>query len=352
MISPFQKYLGTELVPELLAIIPPGVQLSAGSTVDPKHLGKVPGNYNPVTEKWSGRSDWLKGFATEAMIHEWSKYPDPNIGIRTKYFPVVDFDIELDRLVRDLLPIAEKHLGPAPLRGRDGSPRVMLIYRLAQGAEPIRTLCLKFTLPETGSTQHAIEILGNGRSVVLEGQHPKGGHYKWRNGIGPIGYGPESLTSVTIEKLRAFAAALKEKLAAIGATIVSGNSGAVGSSMSDSQRREIGDPALKAMSLDTLKKALELIPCEKIYERGEWFKLVVAAKAGCGGNEEFYEDVVLPWCLRYEKNTKDYVRKTWDSIKDAQLGADRIYGVAREYEPSFNDDILEMFAASPQEDAE
>jgi hypothetical protein len=351
MISPFQKYLGTELVPELLAIIPPGVQLSAGSTVDSKHLGKVPGIYNPVTGMWSGRRDWLEGFATEALIKGWSLYPDPNVGIRTKYFPGIDFDIDLDWLVRALLPIAEKHLGPSLVRGREGSPRVMLIYRLAQGAEPIRTFCLKFTLPETGSTQHAIEILGDGRSFVLEGRHSKGGRYGWKDGIGPIDYGPEKLSPVTVEELRAFVAAVKDKLVAVDATIVSGKSSEVGSSASGGQRRGIGDPALMAMSLDTLKKALELIPCEKIYERGEWFKLVVAAKAGCGGSEEFYENVVLPWCLRYEKNTKDYVRKTWDCIKTAQLGADWVYGVARDYEPSFNDDILEIFAPSPQEDA-
>ena len=45
------------------------------------------------------------------------------------------------------------------------------------------------------------------------------------------------------------------------------------------------------------------------------------------------------------KNTKDYVRKTWDSISDAELGADYIYRVAREYDPSFSDDIQELFSA-------
>src|SRR5919201_1311273 len=130
-------------------------------------------------------------FATDAMIREWSQYPDPNIGIRAKYFPGVDFDIDVEWLVRDFLPISEKHLGFSPVRGRDGSPRVMLMYRLAEGAEPIRPYCLKFTLPETADTQHTIEILGNGRSFVLEGRHPKGGQYVWRNGIGPVDYGPE-----------------------------------------------------------------------------------------------------------------------------------------------------------------
>jgi hypothetical protein len=341
MISRFQKYLGSDLVPELLAIIPPGAQLSAGSKVKPKHLGKVPGKYNLVTGLWSGRWGWLEGFATEATIREWSLYPDPNVGIRTKYFPGIDFDIDLDWLVQDLLPIAEKHLGPAPERGRDGSPRVMLLYRLADGAEPIRSWCLKFTLPETGSTQHAIEILGNGRSLVLEGRHSKGGQYEWKKGIDPVGYGPERLSPVTTEELRAFIAAVKDKLAAIGATVISGEAGEVGSSLGG-QRREIGDPVLKAINLDTLEKAIKLIPCEAIYDRSEWLKLVVAMKAGCAGSEEFYENVVLPWCLRYEKNTEDDVRSTWGSIKDAELGADYVYSVAREYDPIFDDDTLDV----------
>src|SRR5215472_8351068 len=159
MTSAFEKYLGTELAAELLAIIPPEALLSPRSTVDPKHRGKVPGHYNSATGTWSGRTDWPEGFATEAMIREWSKYPDPNIGIRTKYFPVIDFDINLDWLIRDLLSLAEQHLGPAPVRGRNDSPRVMMLYRLAEGAEPIRSWPLKFTLPETGNIQHAVEIL-------------------------------------------------------------------------------------------------------------------------------------------------------------------------------------------------
>lgn len=350
MISRFQKYIGSDLVPELLAIIPPGVQLSAGSAIDPKHLGKVPGKYNPVTRMWSGHRGWLEGFATEATIKEWSQYPDPNVGIRTKYFPGIDFDIDLDWLVQDLLPIAEKHLGPAPERGRDGSPRVMLLYRLADGAEPIRSFCLKFILPETGGTQHAIEILGTGRSLVLEGRHSKGGQYKWKNGIDPADYGPERLSSLTTEELRAFVAAVKNKLAAIGATIISSKSGEVGSSLNGGQRREIGNATLKAINLDTLKKAIGLIPCEEIHDRGEWLTLIIAIKAGSGGNEEFYQDVVLPWCLQYKENTEGYVRGIWESIKDAELGADYIYNKVRKYEPMFaddTDDFIKLFFKNP-----
>ena len=344
MTSPFEKYLGTEYAPELLAIIPPDALLSPRSTVDPKQRGKVPGSYNAVTGTWSGRSDCLKGIASEGMIRKWSTYPDPNVGLRTKYFPGIDFDIDLESLIQALLPIAREHLGPSPVRGRDGSPRVMLLYRLADGGEPVRSFCLKFTLPEAGSTQHAIEILGNDHSMVLEGRHPKGGHYKWRNEVGPVDYGPENLTPVTTENLRGFVAALKEKLAAMGATIVSGKSGVVGSSASGGARREIGDPVLMAMNLDTLRKALELIPCEEIYQRSEWLKLMIAAKAGSGGDEGFLEKVVLPWSLRYQENTVDYVKKTWNSICEAELGDEYIFQIAREYEPTFLDDIQEIFA--------
>jgi hypothetical protein len=271
----------------------------------------------------------------------------PNVGLRTKYFPGIDFDIDLEWLVRDLLPLAEKHLGTSPVRGRDGSPRVMLLYRLADGGKPVRSFCLKFSLPDTASTQHAVEILGDGRALVLEGRHPKGGHYKWRDGIGPIDYGPENLASIGAEKLRAFVAALKDKLVAIGATIISGNPGALGSSANGGERREIGDPTLTAMNLETLEKAIGLIPCERIRDRSEWVKLLIAAKAGCGGSEDFYEKVVVPWCLRYEENTEEYVRQTWESIKVTSIGADYIYGIAREYEPSFFDDITEIFEALP-----
>lgn len=343
MISPFDKYLGTELAPELLAIIPPDAPLSPRSAVHLKHRGKVPGSYNSMTGTWAGRKDWTKALATSETIREWSKYPDSNIGLRTKYFPGIDIDIDLPSLVQDLLPIAEQHLGTSPVRGRDGSPRLMILYRLADGAEPISSYCLKFTLPATGSTEHAIEILGNGHSVVLEGRHPKGGQYNWRNGIGPVDWGPQNLAPVTTERLQGFVAALKEKLDAIGATIISGKSGVVGSSANGGERRAIGDLGLMA-NVDMLEKALNLIPCEEIRDRSEWLKLMIAAKAGSGGDEEFFENVVLPWSLRYEANTEDYVRKTWASISEAELGPEYLFRIARQHEPSFFDDILEMCA--------
>jgi hypothetical protein len=345
MISRFQKYLGTDLVPELLAIIPPGAQLSLNSSVDPKNLGKVPGSYNRHTEAWAGRKDWLEGVASDAMIREWSNYPDPNVGIRAKYFPGVDFDIDLDWLVQKLLPIAERHLGCAPVRGRGGSSRVMLMYRLADGAEPIHKYCLKFTLPETGDAEHAIEILGDGQSYVLEGCHVKGGQYAWKDGIGPVDYGPEKLSAVTIDKLREFVAAVKDELAAIGAKLISSKSSDVGLAGDGGRRCTIGDPALIWKNRETLKKAIELIPCEEIHDREAWLKLVVAAKAGCGGDEEFFEDVLLPWCRGYQKNTDKDVRKIWDSINAAGLGARYIFRIAREYDPSFCDDAQEIFAS-------
>ena len=342
MASPFDKYIGTEFVPELIAIIPPDATLS-GTTVDPKNCGKAPGRYNFGSGTWSGRRGWQEGRATQEMVTEWLRYPDPNIGIRSKYYPGIDFDVDLDWLVQDLMPIAQKHLGKSPVRGRDGSPRVLLPYKLSEGAEPIRTFCLKFTLPETGSKEHAIEILGDGRSYVLEGRHIKGGCYGWKDGICPSDDGPGALTSVTSKDLHQFVAAIKDRLAAVGATIVSGGSGVVGSALDGGRRREIGHPALMASNLDTFKKAIQLIPCEEIADRGEWVKLLIAIKSGCGGNEEFYEDVVLPWCLRYEENTKDYVKKTWDSIKSAELGADAIYRTAREYDPTFPGEALDYF---------
>jgi hypothetical protein len=351
MTSAFEEYRGTRLAPELFAVIPPGALLSPGSTVDPNDCGKVPGSYNFATRTWSGRRDFLKAFATEAMINEWSGYPDSNIGLRAKYFPGIDFDVDLDWLVADLLPIAQSHLGPSPVRGRDGSPRVLLMYTLASGAEPIKKYSIRFTLPETAAKEHVIEILGDGQSYVLEGRHREGGGYRWNNGTGPVDNKQEKLSPITVEQMRAFVVAVKDKLAGVGATIVIGKSSEVGSSSRDGQRRKIGDPALRAYNPNTFASAVRLIPCEEIHARDEWLKLVVAIKAGCGGSEEFYEAVVLPWCLQYKENTREYVRKTWESIEDAGLGADHVYRVAREYDPSFEDDSLEVFETPPKSDA-
>lgn len=57
----------------------------------------------------------------------------------------------------------------------------------------------------------------------------------------PIDYGRNRLTPVTAEQLQTFVGALKEKLIANGATIISGKSGVVGTSAGDGERREIGD---------------------------------------------------------------------------------------------------------------
>ena len=86
-----------------------------------------------------------------------------------------------------------------------------------------------------------------------------------------------------------------------------------------------------AAAPELLWQALKAIDNSRIDDYDEWLELLAAVKAASGGNESFFETVVMPWALSYTKNTPEIVRIKWESIHDSSLGAGYVDRVARRW---------------------
>jgi hypothetical protein len=173
----FRGWCDADFTSELLPIIPPGVELSANSTVKPEDRGKTPGVRNS-NGTWSGLTgSWSKDqYSTEKDCIKWHHW-GANVGLQTRCFPAIDIDAEDPELAAELERAAIKRLGPAPVRFRAGSSHRLLLYR-CDPAEPFRKLRLAGT--KEGRT-YAVELLGLGQQTVVGGKHKSGADIEWRS---------------------------------------------------------------------------------------------------------------------------------------------------------------------------
>src|SRR5271168_4201546 len=142
MTNVFSKYIGTPYQPYIRAAIPPGATLAPVSKIEPAKCGKVPGIWLP--EGWIGLPREFQGLVTKpSNLAAWDKWPTESVALRTgEAFVGVDLDTEHATLANAISAAAERILGPAPVRGRPGSARCLLVYRCTAGADAIarRTL--------------------------------------------------------------------------------------------------------------------------------------------------------------------------------------------------------------------
>lgn len=130
-----------------------------------------------------GQSVLLKPFqterASEKLVQYWSEKA-PSANVATIMGPasggMIGLDIDFEDQTRSAWAqrLAAKHFGESPFRRQGRAPRMMLLYRVAEGVQ-IRSRALK-----VAGSDDAIEILGPGKSVTIYGTHHKTGDYfKW-----------------------------------------------------------------------------------------------------------------------------------------------------------------------------
>jgi hypothetical protein len=177
--SDFLKYAGTPFEPYILPIIPAGAKLTKNSTLTPKHLGKVPGIWLPDVKRWRGFPGWQRHRACRADLVRWQGWQERDnadtaiaIGLQLGHH-IVAANIDIgDAAIADLAErIVIAALGkPLCVRRTGGSPRRVLFYAQDPKAMPITKDRLAFTAPNiTGDNVYAVEILGLGQQVAIEG---------------------------------------------------------------------------------------------------------------------------------------------------------------------------------------
>ena len=133
---------------------------------------------------------------------ESSPEPDAlNTGILCDGLRAIDLDIEDATIVGQIKAAVLSRWGEAPIRYRTNSPRILIVYRAAEGEPPKRKIA---------GPRHKLEVLGHGQQFVAFGRHWSGADLQW------IGDAPgettidqiPAITEDDVTKLLAFAAPL------------------------------------------------------------------------------------------------------------------------------------------------
>jgi len=320
----FRQLAAAGFGPHLIPVMPPNAPLHPDSKVDPAQRGKTPGRYHADSGTWTGLPDWPTRDFTTADHAAWDEWPGANIGARTRELPGIDIDEDSrGYLVEELTALADKMLGRAPKRGRPNSERALLLYRLKPGEEAPPKRRLAYVLEDVPG---AVEILGRGQQFVFAGKHKSAVAYTWDDrgtNTGEL----EDLPEVTDDMLRAFADAAESFLREIGATIVQQTSSGSGWS----ERKPIGDAALRAHDLGELARALDAIECARL-DYNAWIGMLHALKAACGGDNAFLMDAIVPWSMQHAQAIDpQWVIGKWDTIDDSEIGAEHVFGTARNH---------------------
>lgn len=272
---------------DIIPVIPPGATLSPTSSLEAHHLGKIPGQ-RKGNGTWVGYP-WLREEHTRDEAVQWEKW-GANIGLRGTHFPGLDIDVEHPKLVEVINAHAMKILHEAPVRTREGSPRILRIYRTE---EPFERMALKITLE---GQDHLVEWLCDGRQYLVEGTHPSGAKYGWQEE--PLEATPiKALQTVTREDAKAFL----EYLAHILSGVPDCETELIGSARLMDPADAPDQETLLAPDLAVLAEVVEQIPND-FPDRESYISMGCAIKAA-GGDEAL--DIFQDWCARWEGGTND-----------------------------------------------
>jgi hypothetical protein len=293
------------------SVIPYGAR---SNNIDQKILGKVPGQLNHRTGLWAGTAGSVVGrfmTAAEAIVAD---QDGAAVGLLAEFYPCIDIDVETEALSIEIVEIAFRILGPAPIRRREGSSRRALLY----GGTILRKTVISWGDGNTVKKQ-AIEILGSGQYWNVDGRHPSGDWYYWE-GTHPVDSGPHDLCLITPEMVAAFKAAVKELLGAQNIEIAEVGAGKR-EGLSTTPRTGLDNPSLHAPSPELVIEVLDGYRPE-VLGHDSFVQHLAAIKAALGPRrEEFYPDV-LAWAPGVRSQETEATRKRWDSIVDASIGWD------------------------------
>lgn len=142
-------------------------------------------DYQHPTVQSPGKQPFFKGWQkigpetlTADTIRAWQHgiSNHPGTGLICGLLSVADIDVLDAGLVEKLKALAFKIIGPTPFLRIGKSPKLALMYRLAEPAKKMMTPF--FAMPD--GTDARVEILGAGQQVVGYGIHPNTGRpYEW-----------------------------------------------------------------------------------------------------------------------------------------------------------------------------
>ena len=367
--SNFLKFAGTSFEHWILPIIPTKAKLKTLQDgkpgIDSKNLGKVPGRYLSREGAWVGFANWSHHRAGKRNLEEWQGWQSAAvpiaIGIQTAEFPVVDIDSDDPSIAEAIHILALTFLGWSPVRCREGSPKRVLCYKWTPGPNRDRRPVSKqrFAFTDKEGKTHAVEILGRGQQVVIEGPHAKGNMHYWLSGKGLTKSYDELVDIGEVEAWR-FLNAVRQWVEEQGFVPV--RMSLPNSGKASAKAFKIDDPENPNLAKDfgLLARAIKAIDINdpKLDDYDTWCTLFRAMWAACGGDRAFHADHILPWLDGNPQNLEDDMEAKLASFRDSQVGAEHIYrwaahcGHPEFYEEYRGEYAKAMFDALPDNPAD
>lgn len=283
-----------------------------------------------LPEKYRGKRP--KGAAWQECVRrdpsaEAAPEPDAlNTGILCDGLRAVDVDIDDADTAARVRALAVARLGEAPMRWRENSPRVLLLYRAVEGEPPKRIVA---------GTAGKVEVLGKGQQFVAFGTHASGAALHWQ-GEAPGICTREALPAVSEAQIDAFLTAAREVIGAPEGRSTAGSKAEKQKAGTDVPPHRPSAHGPSADPLDVVA-ALLVIPNDGPADWEFWNKIGMAVWAATGGSMAGY-DAWYTWSEKHPEHDPAACRERWEHYATSppdQIGAGTLFHLAREAQPGW-----------------
>lgn len=234
-----------------------------------------------------------------------------NTGILADGLRAIDIDIDDPALAKEVISLALATFGEAPMRYRDGSCRVLFLYRASVGEPPKRSII--------GTGNQKVEVLGAGQQFVAFGTHDTGATLRWMPKA-PGDITADTLPVITEEQVTVF---LLDAAPVIGAKPEQERIS--GSDPAPSPRGLTGDPL-------QIVTALASIPNPPDADWSHWNRIGMATYAASDG-AEFGRAAFIAWSQKHDQYNEADTVERWNAYRKSpptQIGAGTLFYHAKQ----------------------
>lgn len=224
----------------------------------------------PVAGDWTGEARQVPPLDATRPASSRTR----NTGLLCDRLRAIDLDVDDEDHARALHALAATMLGHAPMRWRHNSPRVLLLYRAAEGS-PGKVI--REGKDHSKEQSCRIEVLGHGQQFVAFGTHKSGADLEWWDDAAPGQFKRDDLTAVTEDQIAEFLTAAE---GIIGRKVSSPPMPVAAPKASTATPDEF-PPA----TLDQVRECLALIPASTGYD--DWLRVGAAVADVDPGHDGF-----------------------------------------------------------------
>lgn len=304
------------------------------------------------TSKGPDYEGWTRNGMTPDEIRAHAAAGRTEAGLLCRDYPAIDIDCDDPTIYNIIIQGAKGVLlalnrargGHAIKRGRDGSPRIALVYRRRKGHAPWAKRVYHFepTDPASGLSPFKIETLGDGQQVKLAGTHPDtGGRYRPEIGgvrlaDDPVAFmeAAKTLTEISAAEIGDVVDCMVRAIETDGRYRLVNTYETRSRGDGDGRRVPLGSNSLMLGARGLVEELVRLIgvnTAEKFPDHMDAVA-VCAAIAGASGGAEWGRELWTKWALEESEypNSRSWCDLRWASFEreGTSSGIDRLVELA------------------------